>query len=270
MASDAVPDGWVRLNVGGKLFVTMKQTLSSSPYFTRLLQDDERMPNAEDGSHVYFVDRDPDRFAKILNYLRDGSLCKCKNDNLEELRTEADFYGLDDLVQKIDELVEVEERRPSMKSVTVSWAVGLPFRSHVSPCDHDHFLLRHLRQKFPCRVGTTSFMFPYGLSFDLTSCASCTHCKSGCCFFTPQRHACSCKVDTLMTILNEALLFLEAHGYAMDREVLDSGHVARSGTQPHGTWTSSWLSGYGHSVRNYGAAISAISSGTWIFVKRIT
>ncbi|KAH7696144.1 BTB/POZ domain-containing protein KCTD17 [Aphelenchoides avenae] len=111
MASDEVPAGWVRLNVGGRIFVTMKQTLGSSPFFARLFGGDDRMPDATAGSSTYFIDRDADRFTKILHYMRDGNLFTDKNCNLLELRVEADFYGLDDLLKEVEGEIELRRQR---------------------------------------------------------------------------------------------------------------------------------------------------------------
>ncbi|KAH7713852.1 BTB/POZ domain-containing protein KCTD17 [Aphelenchoides avenae] len=149
MAADQVPDRWVRLNVGGRIFVTTKQTLSRSPFLARLFEADDRMPDAMIGSFPpHFIDRDPDRFTKVLNYLRDGTLIADKTCNLEELRVEADFYGLDDLGKLVDEAKAEGKLRSSAKVVTVKLTPYFDGHTRVAvvinPRDDDHFLLRHL------------------------------------------------------------------------------------------------------------------------------
>jgi hypothetical protein len=70
----------VELNVGGKTFMTSRETLLShgkSPYFTRLLEaggDDNAVAGAQrDSEGRLFIDRCPVMFGYILSHLR-GSL----------------------------------------------------------------------------------------------------------------------------------------------------------------------------------------------------
>lgn len=60
----------VNLNVGGRIFATSCNTLSWIPdsFFTSLLSG--RMNSVRDASGAIFIDRDPDVFRVILNYLR--------------------------------------------------------------------------------------------------------------------------------------------------------------------------------------------------------
>nr|ACO15314.1 BTB/POZ domain-containing protein KCTD3 [Caligus clemensi] len=60
----------IDLNVGGSLFSTSRSTLTSIPdtFFSALLSD--RIASARDKNGAIFIDRDPDLFKIILNYLR--------------------------------------------------------------------------------------------------------------------------------------------------------------------------------------------------------
>ena len=65
----------ITLNVGGRVFSTTLTTLLSHPdsVLARMFSNDGSavMPPAmTDSSGHYFIDRDPDAFAVILNYLR--------------------------------------------------------------------------------------------------------------------------------------------------------------------------------------------------------
>lgn len=88
----------ITLNVGGQLFTTSLQTLTSDPrsYFFKRFSGDFCQSTLPDGSH--FIDRNPQHFSKVLDYLRNGfcAVPALKEDKLE-LLTEADFYGLEDL-----------------------------------------------------------------------------------------------------------------------------------------------------------------------------
>jgi hypothetical protein len=63
----------VRLNVGGKSFVTSKSTLEKDAgSMLSVLLSGEFAESSEDGE--IFIDRDGSRFVHVLNYLRDGKL----------------------------------------------------------------------------------------------------------------------------------------------------------------------------------------------------
>lgn len=86
----------VYLNVGGQKFATSKQTLISveNTYFTSLLSHENGLISAlKDRDDCFFIDRDPDLFRIILNYLRSGQLYQIDNVNLDTLLHEAEFYG---------------------------------------------------------------------------------------------------------------------------------------------------------------------------------
>eukprot|EP00929_Paragymnodinium_shiwhaense_P090276 TRINITY_DN50433_c0_g1_i1.p1 TRINITY_DN50433_c0_g1~~TRINITY_DN50433_c0_g1_i1.p1 ORF type:complete len:373 (+),score=23.39 TRINITY_DN50433_c0_g1_i1:84-1202(+) len=93
----------VVLNVGGKRFTTSLQTLRScsSSYFGALFSGRHRIDlDDEDGS--LFVDRSPKHFAFILEYLRNGKETPLRvetDDDLDELRLEAEYYGLTHLAR---------------------------------------------------------------------------------------------------------------------------------------------------------------------------
>ncbi|KAJ1411799.1 WD40-repeat-containing domain superfamily [Sesbania bispinosa] len=96
------PDGFqsksdsniVTIDVGGKVFQTTKQTLTSAgpkTFFSRI---------AEASSlYVPFVDRDPEIFSLLLSLLRTGNLpSKAKTFDLQDLIIESQFYGIENLL----------------------------------------------------------------------------------------------------------------------------------------------------------------------------
>ena len=58
----------VKLNVGGRAFHTTKDTLSLCSYFQPVL--DGRLPHGADEHGRLFIDRDPDLFSIILQFVR--------------------------------------------------------------------------------------------------------------------------------------------------------------------------------------------------------
>ncbi|KAK7399197.1 hypothetical protein VNO78_10375 [Psophocarpus tetragonolobus] len=84
----------VSIDVGGQLFQTTKQTLTSAgpkTFFSRIAESS--------GLHTPFIDRDPELFSFLLSLLRTGNLpSKAKAFDLEDLIIESKFYGIESLL----------------------------------------------------------------------------------------------------------------------------------------------------------------------------
>ena len=124
--------GKIKLNVGGTYFTTSRTTLSRDSLSVLASIGSGRWePAKEDGA--YFIDRDPEIFTYVLDYLRNGSLSREVPPGLEEaLQREADFFGLQGLLKE-----EEEEETPgevtwypnisdvkSIKHVSARFAAG--------------------------------------------------------------------------------------------------------------------------------------------------
>ena len=113
-------DGRVTLNAGGRVFETTALTLKTSGagYFEALLgETGARLPGSkkrarvsEDGDDApghreLFIDRDPDRFADVLSFMRTDRLpaAAAKDlDRLQDLKVEAEFLAYDALLTACD------------------------------------------------------------------------------------------------------------------------------------------------------------------------
>jgi hypothetical protein len=101
--------------VGGIEFYTTVEVLTKveGSFFRAALSEDWRpQPSA-----VLDITRDGTHFQHVLDYLRFGYIprdvigrCNIPVETLQELRVEADFYGLPMLVEEIDRLVEFKLR----------------------------------------------------------------------------------------------------------------------------------------------------------------
>ncbi|KAM5148464.1 BTB/POZ domain-containing protein KCTD17 [Mantella aurantiaca] len=110
---------WVRLNVGGTVFLTTKQTLCQEPnsFLCRLCQESQLLSEMDE-TGAFLIDRDPTYFGAILRYLRYGKLVIDKNISIEGVLEEAEFYNIASLVKIIHENVdEIEACKSQQKHV---------------------------------------------------------------------------------------------------------------------------------------------------------
>ncbi|CAI4224763.1 unnamed protein product [Auanema sp. JU1783] len=93
-------DQIINFNVGGQKFATSVNTLTWIPdtFFTSLISG--RIPSVRDESGAIFIDRDPDLFRVILNYLRTKQI-DLSSYPVHILRLEAQFFNLCPLVRRL-------------------------------------------------------------------------------------------------------------------------------------------------------------------------
>ncbi|VDO26476.1 unnamed protein product [Onchocerca flexuosa] len=98
----------INLNVGGRRFATSRQTLTWIPdtFFTSLLSG--RIPTVRDETDAIFIDRDPEIFRIILNYLRTKQI-DLSGVSLINLKHEAQYYALGPLVKRLTLCEELDE-----------------------------------------------------------------------------------------------------------------------------------------------------------------
>ncbi|CAI4223931.1 unnamed protein product [Auanema sp. JU1783] len=125
---------WIRLNVGGKIFTTTRQTLTRDcPSFLQKLCEDGSMTSHKDDSGAYLIDRDPEYFGPVLNYLRHGKLVINPGISEEGVLEEAEFYNLPTLSTMINE--RIQERKKIICDAACEKAVRSVYR--VLQCHQD-------------------------------------------------------------------------------------------------------------------------------------
>jgi len=104
---------WIRLNVGGTIFQTNKQTLCREPnsFLARLCLEDKDLSSEKDETGAYLIDRDADYFRPVLNYLRHGKLVINKNISEEGVLEEAEFYNLSCLIALCQERIKERDAK---------------------------------------------------------------------------------------------------------------------------------------------------------------
>uniref|UniRef100_A0A915PCJ3 J domain-containing protein n=1 Tax=Setaria digitata TaxID=48799 RepID=A0A915PCJ3_9BILA len=108
MTLSSMAEQIVNLNVGGHRFATSRHTLTWMPdtFFTSLLSG--RIPTVRDETGAVFIDRDPQMFRIILNYLRTKQI-DLSGVSLVNLKHEAQYYGLGPLVKRLTLCEELDE-----------------------------------------------------------------------------------------------------------------------------------------------------------------
>ena len=87
----------IKLNVGGKKFVTLKETLLECPWFEPYFSGKFRLDKVN--GDEFFIDRNPEIFKDVLAYLRNGKnihLSHFRNDELRfnDFVKECDYFGI--------------------------------------------------------------------------------------------------------------------------------------------------------------------------------
>jgi len=86
----------ILLNIGGTRFHATRATLQRGTYFSTLLDRESKTHFESDGS--IFIDRDGTHFRHILNFFRDGRVPDLPEPHRSELRAEAGYYRVGELV----------------------------------------------------------------------------------------------------------------------------------------------------------------------------
>uniref|UniRef100_A0AAR2KWE4 KHA domain-containing protein n=1 Tax=Pygocentrus nattereri TaxID=42514 RepID=A0AAR2KWE4_PYGNA len=106
---------WLTLNIGGRLFTT-----------TRYIQDERG---------AYLIDRSPEYFEPILNYLRHGQLIVNEGINLLGVLEEARFFGIERLAEQLEVAIKnshpPEDHSPISRKEFVRFLLATPTKSEL-------------------------------------------------------------------------------------------------------------------------------------------
>jgi BTB/POZ domain-containing protein KCTD9 len=140
---------WIRLNVGGRVFLTTRTTLVSRDpdcMFASMFNQESGWNCHTDETGAILIDRSPEYFEPLLNYLRHGQLILDTNVNPRGVLEEAQFYGLKSVIDDLNELIqkdfsasEGDGLRPITRRYFVEKLMLTPVSSKYSP---EHFELR--------------------------------------------------------------------------------------------------------------------------------
>ena len=105
---------WIRLNVGGKYFVTTRATLTNkepNSMLSRMFSQEshslsrKNWSSSVDNTGAYLIDRSPKYFEPILNYLRHGEIIMDRNVNPKGVLEEAKFFGIESLFEILEQQI---------------------------------------------------------------------------------------------------------------------------------------------------------------------
>ncbi|KAI3362475.1 hypothetical protein L3Q82_012765 [Scortum barcoo] len=100
---------WLTLNVGGRCFTTTRSTLVSKEpesMLAHMFGEKDVWANKRDSQGAYLIDRSPDYFEPILNYLRHGQLIINEGINPLGVLEEARFFGIEQLAEQLETLIK--------------------------------------------------------------------------------------------------------------------------------------------------------------------
>uniref|UniRef100_A0A3P9MUE0 BTB/POZ domain-containing protein KCTD9 n=1 Tax=Poecilia reticulata TaxID=8081 RepID=A0A3P9MUE0_POERE len=96
---------WLTLNIGGRLFTTTRSTLVSKEpesMLAHMFREKDVWGNKRDKYGAYLIDRSPEYFEPILNYLRHGQLIVNEGINIRGVLEEARFFGIEQLAEQLE------------------------------------------------------------------------------------------------------------------------------------------------------------------------
>ena len=148
------------VNAGGRVFETTALTLKTcgAGYFEALLGDTgAKLPGRKrarvsadgddapgGGQREIFIDRDPDRFADVLSFMRTSCLPSAVEEDLHrlrDLRVEAEFLAYDALLdacdKALDPLVAAAAAAAAVAAPREECAANKPFFVERAPLDQD-------------------------------------------------------------------------------------------------------------------------------------
>jgi hypothetical protein len=111
-------DEIISLDVGGTRFDTTRQTLVKDPnsMLAKMFDPLSKLKPGLLRNGAYFLDRDPEWFRTILNYLRNGVLLAETQKELLAILTESRYFGLTGLEQEVTARLEDDSNPPSPSS----------------------------------------------------------------------------------------------------------------------------------------------------------
>uniref|UniRef100_A0A8C4Z9N5 BTB/POZ domain-containing protein KCTD9 n=1 Tax=Gadus morhua TaxID=8049 RepID=A0A8C4Z9N5_GADMO len=132
------PSDWLTLNIGGRLFTTTRSTLVSKEpesMLAHMFRDKCVWGNRQDEHGAYLIDRSPEYFEPILNYLRHGQLIINEGVNIRGVLEEARFFGIEQLGDQLEAALKntqpPNDHSPISRKEFVRFLLATPTKSEL-------------------------------------------------------------------------------------------------------------------------------------------
>ncbi|CAM9346248.1 unnamed protein product, partial [Lampetra planeri] len=129
---------WLTLNIGGRLFTTTRSTLVSKEpdsMLAHMFREKDVWGNKQDEHGAYLIDRSPEYFEPILNYLRHGQLIINEGINIRGVLEEARFFGIEQLAEQLEAAIKnsqpPEDHSPISRKEFVRFLLATPTKSEL-------------------------------------------------------------------------------------------------------------------------------------------
>ncbi|XP_056889446.1 BTB/POZ domain-containing protein KCTD9a isoform X3 [Takifugu flavidus] len=129
---------WLTLNIGGRPFTTTRSTLVSKEpdsMLANMFRETDVWGNKRDERGAYLIDRSPEYFEPILNYLRHGQLIINEGINLRGVLEEARFFGMERLAEQLESAIKnsqpPEDHSPISRKELVRFLLATPTKSEL-------------------------------------------------------------------------------------------------------------------------------------------
>ncbi|XP_053727741.1 BTB/POZ domain-containing protein KCTD9a isoform X2 [Synchiropus splendidus] len=158
---------WLTLNIGGRLFTTTRSTLVSKEpesMLAHMFRGKDVWGNKQDEQGAYLIDRSPDYFEPILNYLRHGQLIINEGINVRGVLEEARFFGIEQLAEQLEEVMKVISEMNQRKFAFLLISIVLSHQTSQPPGDHSPISRKEL-VRFLLATPTKSELRCQGLNF---------------------------------------------------------------------------------------------------------
>eukprot|EP01114_Cavostelium_apophysatum_P019305 TRINITY_DN6184_c0_g1_i3.p1 TRINITY_DN6184_c0_g1~~TRINITY_DN6184_c0_g1_i3.p1 ORF type:complete len:395 (+),score=71.00 TRINITY_DN6184_c0_g1_i3:79-1263(+) len=102
---------WVTLNIGGVTTVSTRSTLTKDSNSMLAKMFGSEWDSKLDDRGAYLIDRTPEYFVPLINYLRCGELVIEDQVNLRGVLHEAEYFQVESIIEPLKELVAAKERQ---------------------------------------------------------------------------------------------------------------------------------------------------------------
>ncbi|XP_078725517.1 BTB/POZ domain-containing protein KCTD9 [Lampetra fluviatilis] len=124
---------WLTLNVGGRHFTTTRGTLVNKDpncMLAKMFDRREGWSNTRDPSGAYLIDRSPEYFEPVINFLRHGTVIVNEGLNLQGVLEEAKFFGISPLIEQMEQLMKnkqpAEDHTPISRKEFIRFLLATP------------------------------------------------------------------------------------------------------------------------------------------------